>query len=129
VCCNFCIPLIAIKKDNLLHYYHAACVKALKPTKFQFAFQKTGIWPVNREAIPLTAFEPSKNTTTEAAQPLPTHLPSILVPTPSPTPIPTPIPSPTPSAAIPLHCNANAPAGAASEGLPDEERTDGAVSY
>ena len=91
--------LISIRKDNLLSYYHTARSEALKPMTIQSAFRKTGIWPLNRHSIPLSAFEPSKNTTTEAAQPLPAHLPSILVPTPNPTP--------SPSAAVqvedPLH--------------------------
>jgi hypothetical protein len=39
--------------------------------------------------IPQSAFEPSKNTTTQATQPLPAQLPSLLSPilTPTPTPI------------------------------------------
>lgn len=116
--------LIAIKKDNLLLHYHTAHVEALKPTTIQSAFRKTGIWPVNHEVIPLEAFEPSKNTTTQAAQPLSAHLPSILVPTPTPTPtptpIPTPIPTPTPSAT--LHCDdADALAEIDTEGLLNEE--------
>ena len=82
--------LIAIRKDNLLVYYHAARITALKTTTIQSAFRKTGIWPLDRHAIPLSAFEPSKTTTTQAAQPLPAHLPSILVPVPTPTPTPTP---------------------------------------
>ena len=80
--------LIAIRKDNLLVYYHAARVTALKTTIIQSAFQKTRIWPLDRHAIPLSAIEPSKTTTTQAVQPLPAHLPSILVLTPTPTPIP-----------------------------------------
>ena len=110
--------LIAIKKDNLLLYYHTARVEALKPTTIQSAFCKTGIWPVNRDAIPLSAFDPSKNTTTQAAQPLPAHLPSILTPTPIPSPIPTPTPSATTTT---LHCNTDIPAETAAEELPDKE--------
>ena len=116
--------LIAIKKDNLLFHYHTACIEALKPTTIQSAFRKTGIWPVNREVIPLEAFEPSKNTTTQAVQPLSAHLPSILVPTPTPTPtptpIPTPIPTPTPSAAL-HHDDADTLAEMDTEGLLNEE--------
>ena len=116
--------LIAIKKDNLLFHYHTAHIEALKPTTIQSAFRKTGIWPVNREVIPLEAFEPSKNTTTQAAQPLSAHLPSILVPTPTPTPtptpIPTPIPTPTPSAAL-HHDDADTLAEMDTEGLLNEE--------
>ena len=85
--------LIAIRKDNLLAYYHAARVTALKTATIQSAFRKTGIWPLDRHAIPLSAFELSKTTTTQASQPLPARLPSILVPTPNPTPAPTPTPS------------------------------------
>ena len=116
--------LIAIKKDNLLFHYHTARIEALKPTTIQSAFRKTGIWPVNREVIPLEAFEPSKNTTTQAVQPLSAHLPSILVPTPTPTPtptpIPTPIPTPTPSAAL-HHDDADTLAEMDTEGLLNEE--------
>jgi hypothetical protein len=80
--------LIAIRNDNLLAYYHAARITALKTTTIQSAFRKTGIWPLDHHAIPLSAFEPSKTTTTQAAQPLPTNLPSIIVLTPTPTPTP-----------------------------------------
>ena len=78
--------LIAIRKDNLLAYYHAAQVTALKTATIQSAFRKTGIWLLDRHAIPLSAFEPSKTTTMQASQPLPARLPSILVLTPNPTP-------------------------------------------
>lgn len=67
-------------------YYHKARSIALKSTTIQSAFRKTGIYPFNRNAIPLSAFEPAKNTTTKAAQPLPAQLPSLLIPTPSPSP-------------------------------------------
>jgi hypothetical protein len=77
---------IAITKDNLLLYYHKARTIALKSTTIKSAFRKTGIYPFDRNAIPLSAFEPAKNTTTQAAQPLPAQLPSILVPTPDPSP-------------------------------------------
>ena len=106
------------KKNNLLFYYHTAHVEALKPTTIQLAFWKTGIWPVDHEVIPLTAFKLSKNTTTQAGQPLPAHLPSILVPTPTPMPTPMPVPTPTPSA---IHCDADVPIKAAVEGVSDEE--------
>jgi hypothetical protein len=83
--------LISIRKDNMLQYYHTARVEALKTTTNQSAFSKTGIWPLNPNAIPQSAFEPAKNTTMQSAQPLPAHLPSILVPTPTQTRAPTPI--------------------------------------
>jgi len=76
---------IAITKNNLLLYYHKAQAVALKPTTIKSAFRKTGIYPFDRNAIPLSAFKPAKNTTTQAAQPLPAQLPSILVPTPPAT--------------------------------------------
>jgi len=63
--------LIAITKDNLLSYYHTAWVEALKSPTIQSTFQKNGIWPLNHNAIPLTAFKPANNTTTQAAQLLP----------------------------------------------------------
>ena len=110
--------LIAIKKDNLLSHYHTACIEALKPTTIQSAFYKTGIWPVNHDMIPLLAFEPSKNTTTKAAQPLPTHLPSVLTLTPIPTPVPSPTPSATP---ITLHHNTEIPTEMVTEELDEEE--------
>ncbi|KIL55149.1 hypothetical protein M378DRAFT_18199 [Amanita muscaria Koide BX008] len=77
---------IAITKDNLLVYYHKARSIALKPTTIQSAFKKTGIHPLDRNVIPISAFEPAKNTTTQAAQPLPARLPSLLTPTPDPSP-------------------------------------------
>jgi hypothetical protein len=58
---------ILITKDNLLRYYHTARSAALKPLTIRSAFRKTGINPFNRDAIPLSAFEPAKNTTTLAA--------------------------------------------------------------
>lgn len=82
--------LIAIQNDNVFTYYHSAHTEALKLSTIQSAFQKTGIWSLNGHAIPPSAFEPSKNTTTQATQPLPVTLPSILIPTPNQTPTPTP---------------------------------------
>jgi hypothetical protein len=62
---------IVIMKDNLLFYYHKAQTVALKPTTIKSAFRKTGIHPFDHSAIPLSTFKPAKNTTTQAAQPLP----------------------------------------------------------
>ena len=96
---------IPIMKANLLLYYHEARSQALKPTTILSAFRKTGIYPFDRNAIPLSAFEPVKNTTTQAAQPLPAQLPSILTPTPSPAATAaaalTPLATPTTSVAPP----------------------------
>jgi hypothetical protein len=78
--------LVAITKMNLLAFYDEARKVAFKTTTIASSFRKTGIWPLNRDAVPLEAFEPAKNTTTLAAQPLPAHLPTILTPTPNLTP-------------------------------------------
>ena len=78
--------LFAIRKDHILVYYHAAQTTSLSTTTIQLTFQKTGIWPLDHNAISLSDFKPSKNTTTQAAQPLLACPPSILVPTPTPTP-------------------------------------------
>ncbi|EPQ50600.1 hypothetical protein GLOTRDRAFT_19277, partial [Gloeophyllum trabeum ATCC 11539] len=59
--------MIPIDKHNLLVYYHAARQRALKPTTIRSAFTKTGIWPLNPDAIPRSAIEPSLLTTTKAA--------------------------------------------------------------
>jgi hypothetical protein len=67
----------------------------------------TGIWPLNCYAIPVSAFKPSKNSMTQAAQPLPAALPSILVPTPTQTPILTPATSTATTTT--LHHNAETP--------------------
>ena len=78
--------LTAITKENLLTFYDEARKVAFKATTIISSFRKTGIWPLDRDVIPSGAFEPAKNTTTLAAQPLPAHLPTILTPTPDPTP-------------------------------------------
>ncbi|KAJ4488693.1 hypothetical protein C8J55DRAFT_486935 [Lentinula edodes] len=54
--------------------------KAFKLTTVAAAFRKTGIHPFNRNAIDPLMFEPAKNFTTQAAMPVPTHVPSLLVP-------------------------------------------------
>ncbi len=70
---------ILITKSNLLIYYAATQTCTFKPTTVRSAFAKTGIWPLNPNAIPTSAFAPALNTTTQAAQPLPASLPSLLV--------------------------------------------------
>lgn len=52
--------------------------RAFKPSTIKAAFAKTGIWPMNRHALPLSAYEPSRNTTTRPAQPIPAAVPSLL---------------------------------------------------
>ena len=71
---------VVIIKNNLLIYYHNAQSLALKPATIQSALKKTRIYPLNYSAIPLSAFEPAKNVTTQAVQPLPAQLPSLLTP-------------------------------------------------
>jgi len=71
---------VEITKRNLLVFYAKARERALKKSTIISAFAKTGIWPFNRHVIEPSAFEPSKNTTTEPAQPLPARLPTLLVP-------------------------------------------------
>ena len=44
-----------------------------------------GIHPLDQNVVPLSAFEPAKNMTTQAAQPLPAELSSLLIPTPAPS--------------------------------------------
>jgi len=69
---------IKITKYNLLGYYHQARTQAFSPATIQAAFRKTGIWPLNAQAIPDTAYAPALHTTTQAAQPLPAVLPTLL---------------------------------------------------
>jgi DDE superfamily endonuclease len=71
---------VEITKQNLLVFYAKARERALKPSTIISAFAKTGIWPFNRHVLEPSAFEPSKNTTTEPAQPLPARLPTLLIP-------------------------------------------------
>lgn len=70
---------------------------------------------MNRDAIPFSAFEPSKHTTTQAAQPLPAHLPSILVPTPTQTP------TPSAATAATLHHDADIPGEELEESPSDDD--------
>ena len=120
---------IPITKSNLLRYYHEARSIALKPTTIQSAFRKTGIYPLDRNAIPLSAFEPAKNTTTQAAQPLPAELPSLLVPTPAPSPAVSAAPagpSPVVSATPAVSASAGAPVDhdGADPGVPESGTAD-----
>lgn len=69
---------IAVSKFNFLTHYHTARVKAFKPSTILSAFAKSGIWPINPHAIPLDAFEPAKNTTTQAAMPVSDSLTPLL---------------------------------------------------
>lgn len=44
------------------------------------AFRKSGIWPLNRNAIEDTAYAPAKNTSSRASMPIPVTIPDWLVP-------------------------------------------------
>lgn len=70
---------VAIRKNNLLQYYATAREKAFSPKTIQAAFRKTGIWPLNPEAIEASAFSPALNTTTKPALPLVTEAPAPVV--------------------------------------------------
>ena len=69
---------IGIKKNNLLVYYKQACDKAILPATIQSAFAKTGIYPLNPDAIPENAYEPALNTTVQPASQVSSALPSFL---------------------------------------------------
>lgn len=96
-----------ITKDNFLVHYHNARTKAMKQTTVAAAFAKTGIWPLNQDAIDPALFAPAQNTSTQPSQPIPAQLPSILVPasasklassvTLASEPMPAPPSSPTPT--------------------------------
>lgn len=75
--------LVAIIKMNLLAFYDEARKVAFKTTTIASSFRKTGIWPFNHDAVSLKAFKLAKNTIILAAQPLPAHIPTILMSTPN----------------------------------------------
>lgn len=60
----------AVEKEDVLAMYHRARSDAFQESTILAAWRKTGIHPFNREAIPETAFEPAKNTTTVPALPM-----------------------------------------------------------
>lgn len=71
--------LISIRKENLLAYYHEARQQAFQRSTIISAFAKTGIHPWNPDVHDFSIYEPSLNTTTQAAQPIPAQLPSTLI--------------------------------------------------
>ena len=71
---------VEITKRNLLQFYPKAKERSLKKGTIISTFVKTGIWPFNHHILDPSVFKPSKNTTTEPAQPLPTRLPTLLIP-------------------------------------------------
>ncbi|KAF9059603.1 hypothetical protein BDP27DRAFT_1431151 [Rhodocollybia butyracea] len=91
-----------IDKYNLLSFYSAARTQAFKSQTIVSAFHKTGSWPVDINAIPKNLFEPAKNYTTQAAQPVPACLPAL--PIPSLTPADThPMAMPTQTLPLPMN--------------------------
>jgi hypothetical protein len=94
------IELIPIRKNNFIKHYSRAREKAFTKGTILSAWKKTGIMPFNRNAIPQEAFEPALNTTTKAAQPIPTEIPEFLTPITSSN-----LPSDCPSS-TPAHCEA-----------------------
>ena len=106
---------IRITKHNLLQYYAAVRTCAFQTSTILSAFAKTGIWPLNPNTIGPSAFQPSLNTTTQPAQPLPAILPSLLVPIPEVPDIVEPPASniPLPSTTTTMSIDTNAPAAAA----------------
>jgi hypothetical protein len=63
-----------------LVFYGKARERALKRTTIISAFAKTGILPLNCHTLDPSIFKPSKNMTTEPAQPLPMRLPTLFIP-------------------------------------------------
>ncbi|KAF5378694.1 hypothetical protein D9757_010747 [Collybiopsis confluens] len=72
--------LIPVDKFNLLEHYATARNQSFKRSTILAAFCKTGIYPLDRSAIPESAFEPAKVFATQAAPPIPIIRPSVLVP-------------------------------------------------
>lgn len=66
---------IPIRKENLLHVYGKARIASFSRTTIKSAFRKTGIYPLDPEAIPEKLFAPALTTTTNTAQPMPATLP------------------------------------------------------
>jgi len=84
--------MVPVTKGNLLEHYHKARVKAFKPSTLISAFRKTGIWPLDPNALPPSAYAPALNTTTQSAQPIPAPAHPFTISDPTTT-VPFPIPS------------------------------------
>ena len=69
---------LEIRKNNILWHYSRARERALTSGTIESAFQKSGIWPLDRNVIEADAFTPALNTTTQAAQPVPATVPTFL---------------------------------------------------
>lgn len=86
---------VPIRKSNLLDFYSRARKRAFTEDTIRSAFRKTGIYPLNRNAIERSAFAPALNTTTKAAMPVPVSVPDLLEPATSPSVTPSVTPSPS----------------------------------
>ncbi len=59
-----------IDKTNFLTVYGKAHIRALTPATIRSAFRTTGVWPLNRNAIPVDSMAPSKETSCEGDLPV-----------------------------------------------------------
>lgn len=75
---------IPIRKSNFIECYARARAKAFSQETILSAWRKTGISPLDINAIPKSAFAPALNTTTKPALPVGVELPSLLERVPSP---------------------------------------------
>ncbi|KAJ3510357.1 hypothetical protein NLJ89_g4727 [Agrocybe chaxingu] len=71
---------IPIRKKNFIKHYSKAREKAFTSETIRNAWQKTGLVPFDRNALPEIAYEPSLNTTTKPTQPVPASLPEFITP-------------------------------------------------
>jgi hypothetical protein len=64
-----------ITKNNFLSYYSQARTPVFTPDLIASAFERCGIWPINRDVITEWDTAPADNTTSQSSQPLPAALP------------------------------------------------------
>ncbi|KAF7343027.1 DDE-domain-containing protein [Mycena venus] len=86
---------VTVDKYNLLFHYSTARNEAFKPSTIVAEFRRCGICLLDEDAIPEELFKPSENYTTQAAQPLPPRLPSLLVPIATASSLSTPVAAPS----------------------------------
>lgn len=68
-----------INKQNLPSLYGKARAEAFKEETIKTAFRKAGIWPLDRTAIKVEAYEPSKDSSCHASMPIPVSQPELLL--------------------------------------------------
>jgi hypothetical protein len=71
---------VPIQKQNFLALYHEARTMGITPRTVGHGWAAAGLYPRNNNAIPDSAYAPAINTTSQAAQPLPAVLSSLLTP-------------------------------------------------